>query len=153
MKYQLMILPALLFTALACSASDRSNTSARNNSTMVDNAAASDITTTDGTATVNTADKDNTRINKRDQKTSELTADQQTSGTSDMDITRRIRQDIMKESSFSTYAQNVKVITAGGKVTVKGPVRTDQERSTIMKLARQVAGATNVRNEMAVEKK
>lgn len=97
-------------------------------------------------------DEDNTRVNKRDRATSELTADQQTSGTSDMDITRRIRQDIMKENGLSTYAQNVKIITVGGKVTVKGPVRSEQELSVIMKHARRAAGETNVKNEMAVEK-
>lgn len=96
--------------------------------------------------------KDNTEINKRDRATSELTADQQTSSNSDMDVTRRIRQSIMKEASLSTYAQNVKIITVRGKVTLKGPVRTEQELSVIMKHARKVAGVTNVKNEMAVEK-
>lgn len=126
MKYQTLILPlvlpALLLSALAFGAVDKSKT-----------------------------DKDNTRVNKRDREATELTADNQTSSTSDMNMTRRIRQEIMKETSFSTYAQNVKVITVGGKVTVKGPVRSEQELSTIMKLARQVAGAMNVKNEMAVE--
>lgn len=97
-------------------------------------------------------EKDNTEINKRDRAASELTADQQTSSNSDMDVTRRIRQFIMKEANFSTYAQNVKIITVDGKVTLKGPVRTEQELSVIMKHARKVAGATNVKNEMAVEK-
>lgn len=69
-----------------------------------------------------------------------------------MDVTRRIRQSIMKEASLSTYAQNVKIITVRGKVTLKGPVRTEQELSVIMKHARKVAGVTNVKNEMAVEK-
>lgn len=126
MKYQMIILPlvlpALLLSALAFGAVDKDKT-----------------------------DTDNTRVNKRDREVTEVTADNQSSSTSDMNITRRIRQEIMKETSFSTYAQNVKVITVRGKVTVKGPVRSEQELSTIMKLARQVAGATNVKNEMAVE--
>lgn len=97
-------------------------------------------------------DKDNTEINKRDRAASELTADQQTSSNSDMDVTRRIRQFIMKEPNLSTYAKNVKIITVGGKVTLKGPVRTEQELGIIMKHARKVAGATNVKNQMVVEK-
>lgn len=93
---------------------------------------------------------DNTKINERDRATEELTADQQTYSTSDMNITRRIRQNIMSEKNFSTYAQNVKIITVNGKVTLKGPVRSEQEQNSIVKHARQVAGATNVTDRLSV---
>lgn len=93
---------------------------------------------------------DNTKINERDRAAGELTADQQTYSANDTNITRRIRQDIMKEQNFSTYAQNVKIITVDGKVTLKGPVRSVQEQDSIMKYARQAAGASNVTNEMSV---
>ncbi|PIT99271.1 MAG: phospholipid-binding protein [Bdellovibrionales bacterium CG10_big_fil_rev_8_21_14_0_10_45_34] len=93
---------------------------------------------------------DNTKINQRDSAPQELTADEQPSNSSDMNITRRIRQDIMKEKNLSTYAKNVKIITVNGKVTLKGPVRSEQELNAIMNNARIVAGVSNVSNEMSV---
>lgn len=142
MKYQLLILPTLLFTAVAHGATNS------NNSTTTDSSTGNAY----NSANTSTSDMDNTRINRRDRKSSELTADQQSFGARDTDITQRIRQDVMKETGFSTYAQNVKIITVAGKVTIKGPVRSEQELSTIMKHARRVAGQTNVKNEMSVEK-
>lgn len=93
---------------------------------------------------------DNTKINERDTVASEMTADQQKSNESDMDITKRIRQDLMKDKKLSTYAHNVKIITMNGKVTLKGPVRSKNEVDTIMKSARATAGNANIINEMTV---
>ncbi len=93
---------------------------------------------------------DNTKLNERDRASSQLTADQQKNNALDTDTTRRIRQDIMKEQNFSTYAQNVKVISVNGKVTLKGPVRSEQEQNSILNYARQPAGASNVINEMTI---
>lgn len=93
---------------------------------------------------------DNTKMNVRDRSSKELTADQQTYNSTDTDITRRIRQDLVSEDSFSVYAQNVKIITLNGKVTIKGPVRSAQEQTTIMKYARLAAGPLNVIDEMSV---
>jgi hyperosmotically inducible protein len=97
-----------------------------------------------------TTDADNTKVNERDRVSSEMTADQQAHNSNDMSITRRIRQDVMKDGSFSTYAKNVKVISVNGKVTLKGPVRSEQEKEKISKYARAAAGAANVKNEMSV---
>ena len=93
---------------------------------------------------------DNSKINERDNTTRMLTADQQTVSKRDTQITARIRQDIMKQKSFSTYAQNIKIITVNGQVTLKGPVRSMSEQNSILKFARAAAGATNVVNEIAV---
>jgi osmotically-inducible protein OsmY len=56
----------------------------------------------------------------------------------------------MKEKNLSSYAQNVKIITVNGKVTLKGPVRSEQEQMSILKYANRAAGAANVTNEMSV---
>jgi len=95
-------------------------------------------------------DADNTKINKRDRASDELTADQQAYNTSDTSITRRIRQDIMADTNLSTNAQNIKIISVNGKVTLKGAVQTAQEQTSIMEYARRVAGAPNVINEISV---
>ncbi len=93
---------------------------------------------------------DNTKINERDRAADQQTADQQTYSKNDMIIIRRIRQEIMKEKDLSTYAQNVKIISVDGVVTLKGPVRSAHEQSRILKYARSVAGVTNVTDEMAI---
>ena len=71
---------------------------------------------------------DNTQINQRDRNPNEPTADKQQNSRSDRDITQQIRKSITADKSFSEYARNVKVITQNGQVTLKGPVRTDDEK-------------------------
>ncbi len=96
---------------------------------------------------------DNTKLNQRDRASDELTADQQKANKSDTQITRRIRQDIMKDKDLSTYAHNIKIIAVNGKVTLKGPVRSENEENKILKCARSVAGASNVNNEIEIVQK
>ena len=94
---------------------------------------------------------DNTKVNERDKNKSEPTADQQKDNRSDRDITQQIRQSVMKDKSLSTYAHNIKVISRNGKVTLKGPVRSEEEKKTIESKAVEVAGAGNVTNELTVK--
>lgn len=96
---------------------------------------------------------DNSKLNQRDRAETELTADQQKLSKRDTQITQRIRQEIMKVQDFSTYAQNVKIITVNGLVTLKGPVRTSAEEERILKLARKVAGPDRVVDEMDIAPK
>lgn len=96
-----------------------------------------------------TTKPDNTKVNERDRHDGALTADQQ-DGKSDTDVTRRVRQAIVKDKTLSTYAHNVKVITQGGVVTLRGPVRSEEEKQTVASLATQVVGAANVRNELEI---
>jgi hyperosmotically inducible periplasmic protein len=98
----------------------------------------------------NTPAGDNSKVNQRDQSQSEPTADQQKNNKSDLDITKAIRQSLVKDKSLSTYAHNVKVIAQNGKVTLKGPVRSDEEKSTVVGKAAQVVGHANITDEMTV---
>ena len=93
---------------------------------------------------------DNTKVNERDRSKDELTADQQKENRSDRDITQQIRQSLMKDKTLSTYAHNVKVIAQDGQVTLKGPVRSDDEKRAVEAKAAEVAGAGKVTNEMSV---
>jgi len=95
-------------------------------------------------------DADNTRVNSRDQLSYEMTADQQSMDKKDEDLIRRIRREIVRDKSFSTYAHNVKIISSGGVVTLKGPVRTQEERQKIITKAQNFAGAANIIDEMDV---
>src|SRR5687767_11406684 len=70
---------------------------------------------------------DNTKVNKRDQHPSALTADQQKINADDQELTRSIRRSIMADKTLSTYAHNIKIIGRNGVVTLKGPVKSEAE--------------------------
>ena len=93
---------------------------------------------------------DNTKINKGDAHADAATADKQKMNTTDRAITQKIRAEIMKDKSLSTYAHNVKIITQDGKVTLKGPVRTQDEKTIVEGKAATVAGDTNVTSQIEV---
>jgi hyperosmotically inducible periplasmic protein len=93
---------------------------------------------------------DNTRMNKGDASKDATTSDQQRMNPSDTAITRKIRAEIMKDKSLSTYAHNVKVVTQDGKVTLKGPVRTSEEKAAVEEKATTVAGNGNVTSELEI---
>jgi osmotically-inducible protein OsmY len=72
----------------------------------------------------------------------------------DRDITARVRKSIMADKSLSTYAHNVKIISQDGIVTLKGPVRSDDEVQSIVSKATNVTGnADKVINQMSVASK
>jgi hyperosmotically inducible periplasmic protein len=89
---------------------------------------------------------DNTKTNQA----GGTTADQQKNGMSDIEITRKIRHAIVEDKSLSTYAHNIKIITKDGSVTLKGPVKSEDEKSAIEAKAATVAGAANVTDEIQV---
>jgi osmotically-inducible protein OsmY len=93
---------------------------------------------------------DNSKVNQQDQQPSEPTADQQKNNRSDIEITREIRRSLTQDKSLSTYAHNVKVIAQDGKVTLKGPVRSDDEKAAVLAKAAEVAGQSNINDEMTV---
>jgi len=93
---------------------------------------------------------DNTKTNKQDRAPGAVTADQQKENKTDRQLAQQIRKSITSDKSLSTYAHNVKVIAQNGTVTLKGPVRSEDEKSTIEQKATQVAGAANVKNEITV---
>jgi hyperosmotically inducible periplasmic protein len=96
------------------------------------------------------AGSDNTKVNARDRQKTQKTADQQNNNRVDLEITRQIRKAIIADKSLSTNAHNIKIITTDGVVTLKGPVRTDAEKSAVEKMAAEVAGATKVKSQISV---
>jgi hyperosmotically inducible periplasmic protein len=92
---------------------------------------------------------DNTKQNK----TQGMTADNQKEDKADRTTTQKIRKAILADKSLSSYAHNIKVITANGTVTLKGPVRSDEEKSAIEAKATEIAGAGNVTSELTVAPK
>src|SRR5664279_3848465 len=96
---------------------------------------------------------DNTKINKRDQSQKELTAGQQGETKQDREITQKIRRAIVTHKSLSTNAHNVKIITVGGMVTLKGPVRSEEEKRAVEEKAAQIAGKDNIKSEIGIAPK
>jgi len=85
-------------------------------------------------------DADNSRVNKRDRNNATLTPMDQGSSASDRAITQQIRKDLMNDKTLSFTAKNVKVITIDGKVTLRGAVKSEAERSAIEAAARRATG-------------
>lgn len=109
------------------------------------------ITAAQQTNTEKPVQPDNTKVNKRDRSKMEPTADQGKNNATDRELMQKIRKSLMDDKSLSTYAHNVKVIAQGGKVTLKGPVRSEEEKATVESKATEVAGAGNVTNELTVK--
>jgi osmotically-inducible protein OsmY len=93
---------------------------------------------------------DNSKTNKRDRDKNSPTADRQKMNPTDRDLAKRIRSAITDDKSLSTYAHNIKIVAQDGKVTLKGPVRSEEEKSAIETKATEVAGAGNVINQLEV---
>jgi osmotically-inducible protein OsmY len=93
---------------------------------------------------------DNTKTNQGDQNAGAMTADHQKMNPTDRQTSQQIRSAIVKDKTLSTYSHNIKIITQNGKVTLKGPVRSDEEKSNIEAKAAAVAGADNVTDLLTV---
>lgn len=96
---------------------------------------------------------DNSKTNKRDRNNASPTADQQKTSSADREVTRKIRAALHQDKSLSTYAHNIKIVTQEGRVTLRGPVRSEEEKTAIESKATEVAGAGNVTNELEIAPK
>ena len=93
---------------------------------------------------------DNSGVNVRDRNDQTKTAGDQAENEADRTISQNIRKELNADDSLSTNGKNVKVITADGKVTLRGPVKSDAEKSAIVAKAQQVAGVKNVDNQLEI---
>ena len=99
------------------------------------------------------AKADNTKVNQRDRNAGEVTAGQQKENAADRELTQKIRKSIMADKSLSTYAHNVKIISQNGAVTLKGPVKSDEEKKAVVAKAVEVAGsADKVTDQVSVKR-
>lgn len=96
---------------------------------------------------------DNSKNNQQDRNADQPAADQQRNDSADQNLTRQIRQAIVSDKSLSTYAHNVKIVTQDGQVTLRGPVRSKEEKRVIEAKAAEIAGAGKVTSELQVAPK
>lgn len=95
---------------------------------------------------------DNTGVNKRDAEAKTLTPMDQAKGSKrDVELTRKIRELIVKDKDMSGDAKNIKIITINGVATLRGPVESAVEKSKIESLASRVVGAGSVTNQLEVK--
>ena len=87
---------------------------------------------------------------KKNQDQTAPTADQQKMNAADRATTQKIRKAIHEDTTLSTYAHNIKVITQDGKVTLRGPVRSEEEKNNLQAKAVAVAGEGNVTNQLEI---
>lgn len=93
---------------------------------------------------------DNTAVNQRDNNSNAKTPIDQDENTKDVTTTADIRKSIVATEKMSINARNVKIITSNGKVTLRGPVASADEKEKIGRIAVDVAGEGNVTNELEV---
>jgi osmotically-inducible protein OsmY len=93
---------------------------------------------------------DNSATNVRDRDDQSKTAGDQSESEADRTISQNIRQSLTADDSLSTNGKNVKVITIDGKVTLRGPLKSDQEKAAIAAKAQQVAGVKNVDHQLEI---
>jgi hyperosmotically inducible periplasmic protein len=89
--------------------------------------------------------------NSQQNKNQSQNADNQSNATADRMTTAKIRKAIIADKQLSTYAHNVKIITLDGKVTLKGPVKSDQEKQQVASDAAAVISADNLTNQLTVK--
>ena len=94
---------------------------------------------------------DNTTKNQRDRSGETRTSGDQSNSPEDVKITATIRRAVVEDHSLSATAKNVKIITADGVVTLRGPVQNEAEKTKIAELAQSAAGNAKIDNQLEVK--
>jgi hyperosmotically inducible periplasmic protein len=97
------------------------------------------------------AEPDNSSKNQRDRSGETQTSGDQANSKEDIDITAAIRRAIVKDGSLSSSAKNIKIITAGKSVTLRGPVKTAEEKTKIQQVVKSAAPGTKINNQLEVK--
>ena len=94
---------------------------------------------------------DNTATNERDRSGETKTSGDQSNSSADLKITQAIRQALMRDRELSMTAKNIKVITANSQVTLRGPVRSAQEKAKVDQIAKSAAGGAQIDDQLDVK--
>lgn len=97
-------------------------------------------------------DADNTGRNARDADGNTLTPLDQGESEADRTITQQIRKAVVDHDQLSTNAKNVKIITNNGVVTLRGPVKSQEEKAAIASVAQKTGGVKRVDNQLEIER-
>ena len=94
---------------------------------------------------------ENTGINARDKNNTTLTPEDQKETKKDIRITAHIRKAVVRDKSLSIDAQNAKIITRSGVVTLRGPVANEAESKALQKIAKKTRGVVKVDNQLEIK--
>ena len=94
---------------------------------------------------------ENTEINARDKNNTTLTPEDQKETKKDIKITAHIRKTVVRDKSLSIDAQNAKIITRSGVVTLRGPVANEAESKKLQKIAKKTRGVVKVDNQLEIK--
>ncbi|MDB6160343.1 MAG: hypothetical protein JWO04_4049 [Gammaproteobacteria bacterium] len=93
---------------------------------------------------------DNTAANATDRHSEAVTPADQSNSADAIQVTANIRKAIVGDKTLSTSAHNVKIVTNGDTVTLRGPVASTAEKERITALARQYAHGKDVLDQLTV---
>jgi len=96
-------------------------------------------------------DANNTATNQRDRSGETKTSGDQSNTSADLHITQAIRRGLMKDDNLSSDAKNIKVITANGQVTLRGPVNNAREKTKVEQIAKSAAGGAQIVDQLDVK--
>ncbi len=94
---------------------------------------------------------DNSKVNKRDRSGQAMTSGDQSNSKSDIKLSAAIRRAVVKDKALSMTAKNIKIISVNGMVTLRGPVKTAEEKAEIAKVAAAAAGGAKIDNQLEVK--
>jgi len=144
-RYSIFFLTVPLFAGAALLASSFTNPA------CADPAASDTESSVAAPMAESTVAPDNSAMNKRDRSGENVTALDQSNRPEDLNLTRDIRRAIMDDGSLSMEAKNIKIITLNGAVTLRGPVKTAQEKESIVAKATQIARGVKINDELEIE--
>jgi len=98
-------------------------------------------------------DADNSARNERDRSGETVTSFDQSNEQADLDVVQAIRKAIVAHDSLSVNAKNVKIVTDATRVVLRGPVKSEEEKTVIDQLAKDNAGGRRVENQIEIETK
>lgn len=109
-----------------------------------------DVSRNDQPSQTATVVADNSGLNVQDRDDATKTSGDQSESEADRTITQNVRQAVVADDSVSTNGKNVKIITVDGTVTLRGPVKSEKEKTNIGARAQQIAGVKRVDNQLEI---
>ena len=110
-----------------------------------------DLSKNDQPSQTAAVEADNSGRNVRDRADATKTSGDQSESPEDIKTTAAIRRAVVADDSLTMTATNVKIITANGVVTLRGPVNSAAEKTKIGELARKNAGNAKIDNQLEVK--
>jgi hyperosmotically inducible periplasmic protein len=103
-------------------------------------------------STAATSNPDSTERNSGNLSGSAFIPLNQGGSVADRDRTAQIRKEILAGKGMSINARNVEIATVDGRVTLRGPVDTAEEKNFIRAIADRIARPENVDNQIEVKR-